>query len=319
MALSNSALRAELGTTLKLLQAGLRTLADYIREHAHETWVWQSPASSRATPSSPDLSRSETVKRIATALQAIKYEDDQDAHESRIYPGIVALSAPGVALADDVNRHKVALAKTLRTMDGRTELGTIDQRTGERGERPLREVALEALYFRRLQHWQATRRLEILRETDQVIGTLEYVGFMWATSREVRATSREALLEQANNPDGTRMSDDDIEIIKRLPANEPLALVRPGHTTPKANIRWEPREGADSVTKVRVAVLPLIVPGTQLPKRLRLLPPSPADRQSRLARTDVEIESTPLCRTLPVYRYLKPLRSTKRKRAKSKS
>jgi hypothetical protein len=315
MHLSNSALRAELGTLLRQLQDTLRRLGDHIQHDAHDAWLWQPPKSARPAVSPPDLPRRETLSRMAAAIQAIKYEDNQDPHESRIYPGIVALSPQGVALADDVNRHKSALARVLRAMDGRTEMGTTEQRTGEKGERPLREVALEAFYFRRLHHWQATRRLEILRESEDTIGTLEYVGFIWATLREVRRTSKEALLQQAGQPDARLLSPEDLDTLKSLPANEPLAIVRPGHTTPKANLRWQPRDGAPATSKVRIAVLPLILPGDQLPPRLRRLPPSPAARHPRLSRADIEIESTPICHSLPVYRYLKPVRVTKRKLA----
>lgn len=316
--LSNSALRAELGTALRHLQSSLRNLSDHIHHHAHEAWLWQPPSSQlpNTAPSNlsppPELSRRETLARIATALQAIKYQDGQDPHESRIYPGIVALSPPGILLADEVNRHKATLAQVLKAMEGRTELATINPETGEKADRPLREVALEAFYFRRLHHWQATRRLEVLRETDKVTGTLEYVGWIWANSREVRRTTREALLEQAQAPDARLLTPAEIQLIKELPPKEPLAIVRPGHTIPKANLRWESRNGAPATTKVRVAVLPLILPGEHLPQRLRKLPPSPTAKQPRLPRTDIEIEPTPLCRTLPVHRYLKPLRRTKR-------
>jgi hypothetical protein len=156
--------------------------------------------------------------------------------------------------------------------------------------------------------------LEVLRETEEITGTLEYVGFMWATSREVRRTSREALIERSNAADSPLLSAEDLQVLRRLPPNEPLAIVRPGHTTPKANIRWLPREAEKRTTRVRLAGLPLIVPGTQLPARLRKLPPSPADNLTRLPRSDIELEQTPLCRNLPVHRYLKTLRTTKRKR-----
>lgn len=314
MKLSNSALRAELGNELKLLRDSLLRLADYVRQHAGEAWLWQSPGSFRPGIIPPELSRSQTLEGIADALQAIKYEDGQDAHESRIYPGMVALPSAGLALVDEVNRHKVALARVLRAMEGRMEVGTVDRGTGERGERPLREVALEAFYFRRLHHWQATRRLEVLRETENFVGALEYVGFIWANSREVRRTSREALLEQAKAPDARLLSPEDIEIVRRLPPNEALAIVRPGHTIPKANLRWFSRDGAPATTKVRVAVLPLIVPGNQWPPRLRKLPLSASEKGVRAARADVEIEATALCHSLPVFRYLKPVRTAKRKR-----
>jgi hypothetical protein len=315
MPTSNSALRAELGTTLRTLQSALSALADYLRAAPRAAWCWQSPRPSHANATRhppADLSLEQTLANLAEGIQTIKYDDAQDPHESRIYPGIVALPHEGVALADEVNRLKALLAQVLKDMDGRTVTDAIDPSTGERGERPLREVALEAFYFRRLQHWQATRRLEILRETAHQTGTLDYVGFMWATSREVRRTSREALLKEAQD-DERRLSAEELEVLRKLPAGEPLALVRPGHTTPKANIRWVARDGAPPTTKVRLAVLPLIVPGEHLPERLRKLPPTPPPKRHRAARTDIEIESAPLLPTLQVYRYLPQQRAPRRR------
>ena len=313
---SNSALRAELGTTLRDLQSALADLADHLRAGHHDAWCWQQPKPPRALGTrepSTDLSREQTLAHLAQGLQAIKYDDAQDPHESRIYPGLVALPNEGIALADEVNRLKTLLARILKDMDGRTVAGAIDPHTGERLDRPLREVALEAFYFRRLQHWQATRRLEILRETADQAGALDYVGFMWATSREVRRTSREALLKEVQDNE-RRLSDEELELLRQLPAGEPLALVRPGHTTPKANIRWLSRDGAPPTTKVRIAVLPLIVPGARLPERLRKLPPAPPPKRHRAARTDIDIEPTPLLPTLQVYRYLPHERAPRRKR-----
>ena len=313
---SNSALRAELGTTLRDLQPALQSLADHIQHQSHDAWCWQPAKPPRPTANSdppPDLPRTQTLHRLATGVQSIKYEDHQDPHESRIYPGIIALSPDGIALADEVNRLKAILARVLRQMEDRTEVGTLDPRTGEKGERPLREVALEAFYFRRLHHWQATRRLEILRETDDSPGTLDYVGFMWATSREVRRTSREALLEEANTT-GRVLSPEELETLRNLPPHEPLAIVKPGHTTPKANIRWASRNGVPPTTKVRIAVLPLLVPGEHLPERLRKLPPAPPPKNHRAPRTDIEIETTPVLPLLQVYRYLPRLRPRKRQR-----
>jgi hypothetical protein len=312
---SNSELRAELGNTLRGLQDALRLLADYFREEAHEVWCWNAPKPTGATlptDAPAELSRHQALARLAEGIQAIKYQGDQDPHESRIYPGIIALAPEGIALTEEVNRHKATLARILREMDGRTERGSVDPGTGEREEKPLREVALQAFYFRRLQHWQATRRLEILRETPTIVGTLEYVGFMWATSREVRRTTREALIAEASRNERV-LSDEDLQILRQLPPREALAIVKPGHTTPKANIRWVSRDETSPTTKVRIAVLPLIVPGEDLPERLRKLPPAPPPRHSRAARTDIEIEPTPLLRTLSVYRYLKPIRAAKRR------
>src|SRR4029077_5285720 len=100
------------------------------------------------------------------------------------------------------------------------EVGVIDQRTGERGPRPLREVALEAFYFRRLHHWQATRELVVLRQSAKSIGTPEYIGFSWATCRDVRRTYREKLIEELRerraDADDSSRYDRDIEALSNL-------------------------------------------------------------------------------------------------------
>ena len=125
-------------------------------------------------------------------------------------------------------------------MQGRTETDIIDPATGECGPRPLREVALEAFYFRRLHHWQATREFTILRTGAGELLSPDYIGFTWSSCRDVRRTTREVLIEQLKeerlNVEESGLYDSDLKILKALPAKEPLALVRPGHTKPVANI-----------------------------------------------------------------------------------
>lgn len=316
--LSNSALRAELGASLKGLQAALTLFTHHLQAEARDAWVWQKPRGTvnALTPPPPELSREHTLEVIAEALLAIKYTDGQDPHESHIAPGIVVVSDEGVALAEEVNRHKRALASVLRAMQGRTELGVIDPRTGERGPRPLREVALEAFFFRRLHHWQATRELVVLRPGPASIGTPEYIGFSWATCRDVRRSYREALLEQLRESSASAEDPDrynrDIAILTQLEPREPLALVRPGHTTPKANIAWPVAEEGTPLRQIKPAVLPLVMFGDRMPDRLRKLPPAPTPRHFRMSRVDTEIEPTALLETLPAHRYLAHLRPAKR-------
>jgi hypothetical protein len=265
------------------------------------------------TETTTELSREQTLEGISKAILSIKYEHEhQDPHESRIAPGIVVVSEEGMALAEEVNRTKSSLAHVLRAMSDRTEIGIIDQRTGERGPRSLREVALEAFFFRRLHHWQATRRLEILKESPDNIGVPEYVGFALATSRDVRRTSREELLRQAQSPDSRILSEHDATVLASLPPGEPLAIVKAVHATPKVNIRWPSRDGQAPITRIRIAVLPLILPGDRLPPRLRKLPPAPTPKHFRLPRIDTELEPQPLLKSLPVHRYLQHLRTEKR-------
>lgn len=317
----NSALRAELGTTLKSLQASLARFTRHLQLESPDAWIWQKPRGNATalTPPPPELSREHTLELIAEALKAIKYTDGQSPHESYIAPGVVAVTEEGIALAEEVNTHKRALASVLRAMQGRTEESVINESTGEIAPRPLREVALEAFFFRRLHHWQATRELVILRESADSIGTPEYIGFTWATCRDVRRTYREALIQQlredrASAEDSSRY-DRDIAILRNLPPKEPLAIVRPGHTTPKANIAWPAGPDGIAARQIKPAVLPLVMLGRQLPTRLRKLPPAPTPRHFRLSRVDTEVESTPLLETLPAYRYLPHLRAAKRAEA----
>ena len=314
----NSALRAELGTRLRTLQAALSTFTHYLKSEAPAAWLWQKPhrPTDALAPPPPEPSHQVTLELIAEALEAIKYTDNQDPHESRIAPGVLAVSTEGVALAEEINRQKRGLATVLRGMQDRTETGVINQRTGEQGPRPLREVALEAFFFRRLHHWQATRELVVLRENETSTRPPDYISFSWATCRDVRRTYPDLLLEQLRETrttaDDTTKLDLDIATLGSLDPDEPLALVRPGHTTPKANIAWPALPGSTPVRQIKPAVLPLIMRGTHLPPRLRKLPPAPTPRHFRLARIDTEIESAPLLQTLPAYRYLPHVRPTKR-------
>jgi DNA replication terminus site-binding protein (Ter protein) len=315
---TNPSLRASLGTHLKDLQSSLSTFTHYLEEEAHAAWLWQKPRgpADALTPSAPELSHAHTLELICEALKAIKYTDDQAPHESHIAPGLLVVSEEGLTLAEEVNRHKRGLAAVLRAMQGRTEIGVINPRTGERGPRPLREVALESFFFRRLHHWQATRELVVLRESASSVSSPDYIGFSWATCRDVRRTYREALIQQLEESrsavEDTAHYDRDIARLTDLEPKEPLALVRPGHTTPKANIAWPAGPDGKSLRQIKPAVLPLVMFGTRLPSRLRKLPAAPTPRHFRLARVDTEIEPTPLLETLPVYRYLEHLRAAKR-------
>src|SRR5581483_2737804 len=138
----------------------------------------------------------------------------------------------------------------------------------------------------------------------------------WATCRDVRRTYRESLIQQLEegraSAENVAGYDRDLSILSRLEPEEPLAIVRPGHTTPKANIAWAPGVGRKAVRQIKPAVLPLVMLGRQLPVRFRKLPAAPTPRHFRLARVDTEIEAGALLETVPVYRYLPNVRAVKR-------
>ena len=314
--LSHSALRAELGLALEGLQAALSLFAAHIQMRAHGAWLWQTPEGTPnpLTPPAPELSREQTLERIARVICQIKYEDGQDPHASVIAPGLVVVSAEGLTLAQNINHYKKRLAQVLLQMQGRKEWD-VDPATQERALRPLRTVALESFYFRRLHHFQATRDLVILQESDAYHAP-DYVGFTWASLRDIRRTSRELLLEELRkpNPDGVEWpgAAQDIVTLTQLPAGEALAVVRPPHRTPRANIAFPSKSGGPPLRTSKVAVLPLVIQGTTLPARFRKLPAAPLPSHYRLTRSDVEIEPDPLLTTLPAHRYLPAFRELKR-------
>ena len=313
---SHSTLRAELGLSLEGLQSALSRFATHIQMRAHGAWLWQppeGPADPHAAPM-PELSREHTLERISRVICQIKYEDGQDPHASIIAPGVVVVSREGIELARDINHYKKRLAQVLVQMQDRKEWD-IDPATQERALRPLREVALESFYFRRLHHFQATRELVILHESDMYEAP-DYIGFTWAALRDIRRTSRERLLEELSkpDPDGVELAGvaQDVVTLTNLPAGEALAIVRPPHRTPRANIAFPSRTGGPPLRTSKVAVLPLVIQGTALPARLRKLPAAPLPAHYRLARSDVEIEPEPLLTTLPAHRYLPAFRERKR-------
>jgi hypothetical protein len=318
---ANSTLRAELGATLEHLQKALSILATHLRYHTRAAWVWRSPSGKPTdfTSPPPDLAPASILRLIIDTIAAIEYTDGQDAHESRIAPGVLVLAEDSIPLADEVNRLKRALASVLVRMQDRTEMGIVNPGTGERGPRPLREVALEAFSFRRLHHWQATRELTILRTKAGLLTSPDYIGFTWSSCRDVRRTTREALLEQLKEKrlsgEDNPLYDQDIEILSALPKDEPLALVKPGHTKPVANIAWPALSGLEPERQIRPAVLPLIMVGDRLPERLRKLPAAPTPKHFRRKRADTEIEPQPILITFPAYRYTQSHRSAKRSRA----
>ena len=313
---TNSTLRADLGLCLEGLQTALSRFAAHLQLRAHAAWLWQPP---QGTPDplrepTPQLSRENTLERIARAICQIKYEDGQDPHASNIAPGLVVVSGEGLTLAHNINHYKQRLAQVLLQMQGRKEWD-VDPKTQERLQRPLREVALESFYFRRLHHFQATRDLVILQESDSYHAP-DYVGFTWASLRDIRRTSREQLIEELSKPDPDgiqwREATQDLAILTQLPPGEALAIVRPPHRTPRANIAFPSKTGAPPLRTSKVAVLPLVIGGATLPARFRPLPPAPLPSHYRLTRSDVEIEPQPILTTVPAHRYLPAFRDIKR-------
>jgi len=315
---STTELRIELGNGLKGLNASLDEFARHVRREARAVWMW-TPGTDTTVErvALPALARAEAIEAAARALLTIKYENDQDAHESRIAPGLIVLSAEGIALADTVNYWKDRLAQALKAMNGVEVEALINEETGERGPRPLREVALEGLHFRRLHYRQAVRRLTVLRESPAHIGTPDYASFSWSRCRTVHRTSRETLIEEltarlASEPRRTQLLKRDLAVLKDLPAGEPLALVRNAPPTVRVNVRWPPSDGQSAVRASFSAVAPVVMLGERLPEKFHPLPSEPEPEGTRQHRADTKLEDTQLLATVPAFRYLRMFRRMKR-------
>jgi len=314
---SPTELRIELGNGLKGLSASLEAFAEHVRREARGVWMWRPQSAAAPRIALPALSRAEALEAATRALLTIKYENDQDAHESRIAPGLLVLSAEGIALADAVNYWKDRLAQALKAMNGIEVEAVINDETGERGPRPLREVALEGLYFRRLHYRQAIRSLVVLRESPEHVGTPDYASFSWSRCRTVRRSSREALIEElssrlANEPRSSHLLKRDLRLLEQLPAQEPLAIVRKAPPTVRVNVRWPAREGNAATRTSFSAVAPVVMMGERLPEKFHPLPSEPEPPGARQARADTKLEDTQLLVTVPAFRYLRMFRRMKR-------
>lgn len=311
-------LRIELGNGLRGLSATLEEFTLHVRREARAVWMW-APGNDGSLERVvlPALERAEAIEAAARALLTIKYENDQDAHESRIAPGLLVLSAEGITLADDVNYWKDRLARALKAMNGIEVEAIINEETGERGPRPLREVALEGLHFRRLHYRQAIRMITVLRERPQHTHTPDYVSFSWSSCKTVRRSSREALIEElsarlAAGTGSPRLLERDLALLRQLPEREPIAISRKAPPTVRVNVRWPPREGGSRPLRATFsAVAPVVMLGERLPEKFRPLPAEVASSAERPVRADAELEDTQLLTTVPAFRYLRQYRKLK--------
>lgn len=313
---SQTELRIDLRNGLTGLREALEEFAQHVRREARAVWVWKPGETPAPRVALPALSRSKAIEAACRALLTIKYDNDQEAHESRIAPGLIVLDAAGIKLAEEVNGWKDKLAAALKAMNGLEAEGVIDQETGERGPRPLREVALEALNSRRLHYRQAIRKITVLRESAEHIGTPRQVGFSWSRGHTVRRTTREALIEElatrlANGVGSLRVLERDLQLLKDLPAHEPLAIKRLAPMTIRANVCWPARDGQPAVRISCSAVAPIVMMGEQLPEKFRPLDPKPLPADERERRHDTQLEDTRLLTTAPVFRYLRNFREAK--------
>jgi len=288
MSSENSQLRADLAHALQQLEAQLDLLDARLRaEVDYPTWAWQhdDPKSGR--------------RHASLVIQALDYQDGQDAHHTRIFPALLGAAPETLAIARAINHWKSRVRAALAPM-ARREIVVTNPDTGTDIKEPLDKVALRWLKHPRFHKRQALRELVVIDHP------VTKATFFWARLRKIqRIDKAEATrrlcerLERADTPE-LRLEWD---CLQALSPREPLAVVNAPHIHPKVNLVLQTVDGIKRVSKR--AVLPVLYPdrsGTTGPD-IRPLPDDPNDSPTRLRRSDVQVEDDPFLPSLHIHRY----------------
>ncbi|MCF5727264.1 DNA replication terminus site-binding protein [Aeromonas veronii] len=150
--------------------------------------------------------------------------------------------------------------------------------------------------------------LQVYRKLTLLTGELQSLGFTWADKQTINRLSREQVLEMlersrryipalSNNEEWSKMVDQEVYDIRRLPADAELRIRRPVKTHPMINLLWLERTPRKQQIK---ASLPLLLCSDTPPAVTHLgnYPP-----KSRQARRDRKIGGEPIIERLHLYLY----------------
>ncbi|HHQ4574524.1 DNA replication terminus site-binding protein [Aeromonas hydrophila] len=150
--------------------------------------------------------------------------------------------------------------------------------------------------------------LQVYRKLTWLQGELHSLGFTWADKQSISRLSREQVLEMlersrryipalSNNEEWSKMVDQEVYDIRRLPADAELRIRRPVKTHPMINLLWQDREPRKQQLK---ASLPLLLCSDTQPAVTHLGHYPPKLRQ---ARRDRKIVGEPIIERLHLYLY----------------
>ncbi len=150
--------------------------------------------------------------------------------------------------------------------------------------------------------------LQVYRKLTWLHGELHSLGFTWADKQTINRLTREQVLEMlersrryipalSNNEEWSKMVDQEVYDIRRLPADAELRIRRPVKTHPMINLLWQDRTPRKQQIK---ASLPLLLCSDSPPAVTHLgnYPP-----KSRQARRDRKIGGDPIIERLHLYLY----------------
>lgn len=236
----------------------------------------------------------------AAIVRQYMYEDDQDPREVVILPGLVGSTEQVLRLAHAANARRARVKEALMALD-RREVRITNPLTGRLHRERLGDVVLREEGLARLQRMQVYRDVHVLdRRPDRV-------GYVWARTRRVQRLSvvdvRELVLKFLKNPPQEPFARADLDRLRNLRDDEPLALVEAQPCHARVNLAWKTADGFERT--MRPAAMPLLYPaspGEELP----MFKPLADDREERHPRTqrqDRRLEEQPYLSTLPVFRY----------------
>ena len=136
--------------------------------------------------------------------------------------------------------------------------------------------------------------LQVYRKLTLLAGELQSLGFTWADKQTINRLSREQVLEMlersrryipalSNNEEWSKMVDQEVYDIRRLPADAELRIRRPVKTHPMINLLWLERTPAQAADQGEPAAVALArIPRPQSP--IWATTPPRADRRGGIAR-----------------------------------
>lgn len=204
-------------------------------------------------------------------------------------PGWLRFPAASASLLrpqlDEINAHKLAFKALVQQAGGRDEKF---------------ELVHQAL--------PGVITLQVYRKLTLLEGELHSLGFTWADKQSISRLSRDQVLEMlersrryipalSNNEEWSKMVDQEVYDIRRLPADAELRIRRPVKTHPMINLLWQDREPRKQQLK---ASLPLLLCSDTPPSVTHLGHYPPKLRQ---ARRDRKIGGEAIIERLHLYRY----------------
>lgn len=233
---------------------------------------------------------------LEDVLTDLWYHEDQDGRETRVYPGLIALSREQMTFANEINLLKDEFRKAVHRIKDSDDKNwrEIQSQLARRYLSLNDSLSKEGLHRLHLK--------QVFRHIPLVVRRPEKVGFSWYTSgRSIKKITKQEAYDLLCklNTDATHIKIQ-IERLSSLPDNEPLARVQNQAPVLRANMVF-----TDKKRRSMNVSLPLMFPseGKRILPTFNLPPVEPPKQRQRLVRSDIKIEDDPFLPSIRVHRY----------------